>query len=199
VSQASKIILLSAVIGIILAGYVLYEFHSDELPKLEQSLVASTNQVNQLETELKRVQGFASNLVNIKKELKELTFQWEAAVTHMPRQFDLSVLLRRLSGLAQSAGVEMFAFRPAITATTPGHQPAVAKDPNKMFYDNIDIECELSGAFSQVLSFMDQVIRLKRIVNFEKVSLNMAPSSKNRSGLTKIKARAVLRTYRFAE
>lgn len=159
---------------------------------MEQERRALESAITGKQSELKRLQDFARNIETIKQELKELNLQLESALEHMPRQFNLSGLLRKLTMLAQNSGLELFTFKPS-TSEDRG-------DGN--FYATMTIDFTLRGTFTQILLFLDQVSRLKRIINAEELKMSMqgegnSPGTKTSSSILTVAAK--VRTYRFSE
>src|SRR5262249_43815023 len=96
-------------------GYAIYEFYdfsTTEVPKMENERLTKEKELGDRQNELKKLKDFANNIEVIKQELRELNLQLELALEHMPRTFNLSGLLRKLTMLAQNSGVELSSFRP---------------------------------------------------------------------------------------
>jgi type IV pilus assembly protein PilO len=176
-------------VGAGIFGYEIYDFQTNEVPKLEQESARLEAQITSKQKELRHLQEFVQNIDKIKQELHEINLQLESALEHMPRGFNLSELLRKLTLLAQNSGVELSSFRPK-------------KTPEKKegsFYATTQIDFELKGTFPQTLVFMDQLSRLKRIVNIETLELKTSDASAQRSGALVAATTATIKTYRFTE
>lgn len=177
--------------GIAYGGYEYYDFLANEVPAMQQEIDTRESALAAKQEEYRRLREFAKNIESIKRELKELNVQLEASLEHMPRNFNFSGLLRRLTMLAQSSGVDLSTFKPSREEQKVEGQ----------FYSTIDIEFELLGSFAQSLVFFDQVSRLKRIVNLQ--TMKMTPrrvedgNFRAQGMLTETKVQ--LKTYRFAE
>lgn len=176
--------------GVGYGGYEYYDFQSTEVAEMEGQRAALESSIRKKQDEVKRLQEFARNIETIKVELRELNSQLDSALEHMPRQFNLSALLRKLSMLAQNSGLELSAFKPGTTEErTEG-----------AFYSTLGIECTLRGSFSQVLLFLDQVSRLKRIINADDLKMTMVgtgSSAKAQGAILNVTAK--MKTYRFSE
>lgn len=175
--------------GVGYAAYEYYEFTTVDVPELEAKHKAAESEFQAKQNEYNRLKDFAVNIENIKQELRELNLQLESALEHMPRNFNLSGLLRKLTMLAQNSGVELSSFRPSKQESRG----------EGTFYSTITIDFDLRGSFSQNLVFFDQVSRLKRIINIESLRMN-AKDVANAKGAT-VLADTVgsIRTYRFTE
>jgi len=173
--------------GIGYAGYEYYEFQSTEVVEMEGQRAQLDSSIRKKQDEVKRLQEFARNIETIKIELRELNTQLESALEHMPRQFNLSGLLRRLSMLAQNSGLELSTFKPA----------AAEERQEGAFYSTLGIDCTFKGTFTQVLLFLDQVSRLKRIINADELKLSGSPNVKGQTAILNVTAR--MKTFRFSE
>lgn len=175
-------------------GYEYYDFNSNEVPAMQQELEGRESTLATKQNEYRRLKEFAKNIESIKRELKELNVQLEASLEHMPRNFNFSGLLRRLTMLAQSSGVELATFKPS-----KGEQKVQGQ-----FYSTIDIDFELSGSYAQSLVFFDQVSRLKRIVNIQSMKMTPrrplgGPDAAFRAQGMLADTKVTLKTYRFVE
>jgi type IV pilus assembly protein PilO len=186
-----KIALIVLLIGAGIAGYQVYDFRSEELPRLEAARKKKNDEVNAKLDELRKLQSFAQNIESVKQELKELNLQLESLLEYMPRTFNLSALLRKLTMLAQNSGVKLHTFRPA-----KGEE----KGPEG-FYSMTTIGFDLKGSFTQTLIFLDQLSRLKRIVNVQslRMTADAGDQSSNALGAVGAVTQCAVKTYRFSE
>lgn len=183
---ASVLVLLSA------AGSLYYfnDFKENDVVQMDQEIQKVTTEIDTRTSELTRLRDFAQNIERVKQELRELNLQLESALEHMPRTFNLSGLLKRFTELAQNSGVELASFKPK-KGTDTGPQGA--------FYSTISIDFELRGTYAHTLQFLDQVSRLKRIINIENLRLRALDATTSRIGGIASVTQGTLRTYRFSE
>ncbi|MBY0370773.1 type 4a pilus biogenesis protein PilO, partial [bacterium] len=154
--------------GIGYAAYGMYGFFSEQVPRLEANLRDKEAQLSGKNSELRRLRSFSENIEGVKLSLRELNLQLESAIESMPRNYDLSGLLRKLSIIGFNSGIELSAFRPS-------------NEPGKgaQFYETSPVSFTLTGSFTQILSFFDQALRLKRVMRIEKVTMRSTASSSN--------------------
>jgi type IV pilus assembly protein PilO len=169
-------------------GYYLQDFLTTEVVDMEKEIATIESDLGKKTNELKRLQDFAQNIERVKQELRELNLQLETALEHMPRTFNLSGLLRRFTMLAQNSGVELSSFKPKKSVDTAG-----------AFYATIGIDFELRGTFSQILVFLDQLSRLKRIINIESIRMRATEMSQIKTVGALTTTQGSIRTYRFSE
>lgn len=187
--QTTQIAAIILVLGILYTGYQIYQFRSEEYPILESERQRLESSSKGKQSELRKLQKFAQNIENVKKELKELSIQLESALEYMPRTFNLAKLLRKLTELSQNSGVELQTFRP---------RKGEDKPPGT-FYATTNLDLDIEGSFTQTLVFLDQVSRMKRILNIESLRMKVEAGSPNRGGQMTAKTLLALKTYRFNE
>lgn len=183
---------LSITILLIGAGtlaYEIYDFQTVDIPRMEQETTRLETAVGNKQNDLRKLQEFAQNIEKIKQDLRQLNLQLESALEHMPRTFNLSELLRKLTMLAQNSGIELATFKP---------RKAEEKQQGS-FYSTIKIDFDLRGTFSQTLVFLDQLSRLKRIVNVDSLRMRIADGSPQHAGSMVCSTQATINTFRFTE
>ncbi|MCB0418640.1 MAG: type 4a pilus biogenesis protein PilO [Bdellovibrionaceae bacterium] len=182
--QISLIIML---VGLGIAGNQFYTFKTTDMVQMRQDERNLEGQISVKKAELRKLQDFAENIEKIKQELAQLNVQLESALEYMPPTFDLSGVLRKMTLLAQNTGVRVKTFRPG------GEGNGEAS-----FYRSVEIRCEIEGTFTQTVSFLDQLARMKRIINIEELDIktnNVAA----KAGAIEARTVATIKTYRFTQ
>lgn len=180
-------------LGFAFAAYEFYGFISEEGMLLAQKQQALDAQFANKQAEYQKLRSFVQNIETIKGELRELGLQLKSALDYMPPEFKMGDLLRRLTGLAHNSGVELVRFSP----------DADEHRVEGTFYATTNIGFEIEGGFTQCLLFLDQVSRLRRIINVS--GINIAPiqtgdeSLNNRTGVVRSQSVGTFVTYRFIE
>jgi len=170
-------------------AYEYYDFTTVDVPAMEQERQGLEGQFAAKQGEYNQLKDFAQNIETIKQELRELNAQLESALEHMPRSFNLSGLLRKLTMLAQSSGVELSTFKPTKSEARS----------DSGFYSTISIDFDLRGSFTQNLVFFDQLSRLKRIINIDSLKMSAKEVSGAKTGTVLVDTQGSIRTYRFME
>jgi len=162
--------LLTAVVivalGFIYGGYELYDFSMGEGQELDRSVANASQEVDRLKGDLVKVKSFAQNIPAVKQAFREQSLQLETVLDSIPRNLELSSLLRKLNLLALSSGVEIKAFQPDKNEADAG------------FFKSVGIEMSLRGGFLPTLVFFDQVSKMKRVMNFEEIKMSLAAAKK---------------------
>ena len=191
-ARKSKMPLAGAMVVMSALGtaYYVNDFQENEVVQMDQQLRQVATEIDKKTHELTRLRDFAQNIERVKQELRELNLQLESALEHMPRDFNLSGLLKRFTELSQNSGVELASFKPKKSNGSPGENN---------FYSVIDIDFELRGTYVHTLQFLDQVSRLKRIINVESLRLKAMDTTSTRIGGAVAVTQGTFRTYRFSE
>lgn len=172
--------------GIVVGVYSLYDFVGGEQISLQSQVQQKEQQIGQLKGELERVRSFAQNIPAVKQAFREQSLQLESVLEFIPRNLELSGILRKLNMLAQNSGVEIISFKPQ-------------KDEQDLgFFKSTTIDLTLKGSFTQSLVFFDQVSKLKRVLNFETLKMTGNPADKKTS--THVLETVVkMKAYRLSE
>lgn len=152
--------------GFLYGGYLFYGIIDTTIPQLERRLSEKEGLLTAKNNELRRLRNFSENIESVKLQLRELNLQLEAALESMPRNYDLSGLLRKLSVIGFNSGIELSAFRPGASSTKEGE-----------FYETMPVAFNLNGSFTQMMSFFDQALRLRRIIRIERVGMRSVAST----------------------
>ena len=159
-----------------LYGYFMY------MPKASQLETLRSEQL-QLQRRLSEVRAVAANVGKFEEEIAALDRKLKIALRQLPDSKELPVLLTDVNTLGKNSGLEIKAFRPA---------PEIRRD----FYAEVPIEIEFVGRFHDIATFFDQVSRLPRIVNINKLAIKIDDESAIETVL-KVSGEAV--TFRFLE
>jgi type IV pilus assembly protein PilO len=159
-----------------LYGYFLYMPKASELEGLRSEQL-------QLQRRLNEVRAVAENVGKFEEEIAALERKLKIALRQLPDSKELPVLLTDVNTLGKNSGLEIKAFRPS---------PEIRRD----FYAEVPIEIEFVGRFHDIATFFDQVSRLPRIVNVNKLGIKIAEESALETVL-KVTGEAV--TFRFLE
>jgi len=175
--------------GVGFAAYEYYEFINTEVVEMEQEQEGLRKKIQAKQNDYNRLKGFAANIETVKQELRELNLQLESALEHLPKTFNLSGLLRKLSSLAQNSGVELASFKPDKTEQRNDGQ----------FFASMKIDFDIKGTYAQTLLFFDQLTRLKRIVNLETMKMAVRNENVNKTTAVTSDITGTIRTYRFTD
>ncbi len=177
-------------VGLCYSTYCFFTFATEGVGKLESKLQQRQAALTSKNGELRKLRYFSENIESVKLALRELNLQLESALESMPRTYDLSSLLRKLSVIGFNSGIELSSFRPTGKSEKEGE-----------FYETSSIAFNLTGTYTQILSFFDQALRLKRIIRIDKVGLRVvrADESDTRNAGVSAVATVDAKLYRFMD
>jgi type IV pilus assembly protein PilO len=178
IPRAYRMALLPVVAVLVGAAYAYLGY----MPKAAELEKLRADQL-QLQRRLNEVRAVAENLAKFEEEIVVLERKLKIALRQLPDSKELPVLLTDINTLGKTSGLEIKAFRP---------RQEVKRD----FYAEVPIEVEFDGKFHDIVSFFDQVARLPRIVNVNKLDVQIGEESTLETVL-KVKGEAV--TFRFLD
>jgi type IV pilus assembly protein PilO len=149
-------------------------------PKSEE-IVSLSNKKSTMEKELREVKAKAADLAKFQKEVDEAQLLFEEASVLLPREKEIPKLLKDISSLGRSAGLDFLTFKPLA-------------DIPKDFYAEIPVAINVRGPYHNMGFFFDQVSKLERIVSVTNVKMS---SPKKEGGEMLLTSDCKLVTYRF--
>lgn len=145
-------------------------------------------EIAKLEADRKKLEGeyidkqqIANNLNEYRREKAELEAKLAEALTELPQEAAIDDLLRQLHELGTTAELQIVTIEP---------QAETKAD----FYARIPVRMKVSGSYHEVLTFLDEVGRMKRIVNVSGIQLG-GPKLQNDRVL--LSADFLATTFRF--
>ncbi|MCK4303312.1 MAG: type 4a pilus biogenesis protein PilO [Candidatus Eisenbacteria sp.] len=171
--------------GIGIAAVLYIHFGTTFLPF---SYKAEAKELNELEgryealsLEINRARQSAKNLPHLEAEYEALQAKWEEANQLLPRQKQITSLLREISFRGQSCGVEFTLFKPL---------PNRAGD----FYTENPIEIKVEGGYHEIAAFLNEMASMTRIVNARDIEIEQIPPEKESCHAAEIHFTAVAYT-----
>lgn len=143
------------VVAIILLGALDWQFVYG--PRVERLSDLQT-QLLERKTELETKRNKANARADVEREVRELTADLKRAEAQLPDQREIADLLSNIAASGRTAGLDITLFR---------QKPEVYHD----FYAEVPVQMEMRGTYHDVISFLDRVKRLDRIVNVSDIQL----------------------------
>ena len=163
-----------AILPLVVFFFAYYQPKSEEIDNL-------LSQKSTLEREVREVKAKAADLAKFEKELEEARLVFEETSALLPKDKEIPKLLKDISSLGRSAGLDFLTFKPL--ADTP-----------KDFYAEIPVTINVRGPYHNMGFFFDQVSKLERIVSVTNVKMS---SPKKEGGEMLLTSDCKLVTYRF--
>ena len=170
---------LSIVAGLVLLPLVVFYFAFFQ-PKSEM-FDSLSSQKAAIEREVMNVKAKAADLAKFEKELEDARLLFEATSVLLPKDKEIPKLLKDISSLGRTAGLDFLTFKPLA-------------DIPKDFYAEIPVSINVRGPYHNMGYFFDQVSKLERIVSVTNVKMT---SPKREGAEMFLTSDCTLVTYRF--
>lgn len=169
-----------------IAGYLYFTYHTwetEEYLPLKAQIETTSEQLAKLQKENKEAETFEKERDSNIQQLQNLAEEFNKALEKLPKSSDTPGILSNLAEISDRVGVDFNRFEPG--------KPAV-----NGFLMETPFKVELKGTFVQIMSFLDEVAHLKRIVSGKSVTFKDPVLRGSKAVVT---AEAVLVTYYFDE
>jgi type IV pilus assembly protein PilO len=170
---------LGVTVGIILLPLIIFYFtyyqqKAKKIEGLSQQKVSITEQ-------LQEVKMKAADLAKFEQEMAEAESAFLEAAVLLPKEKEIPKLLKDISSLGRTAGLDFLTFRPLA-------------DIPRDFYAEIPVTINVRGPYHNMGFFFDQVSKLERIVSVSNIKMS---SPKKEGGEMLLNSDCKLVTYRF--
>lgn len=167
------------VAGLMALAY--WQFGLEEGVTEEQFQAAEANRT-QAQASLVSTQKAVADLKKFREELDLMNSQFQQVVELMPSEANVADFMLMIREEATKAGSRVKKLEPA-------------KDITKVdFYETRKLEISIEGSYAQILTFLSNLSRLKRLVTVEKLSLAQATMPEQES---KVAFSGTLVSYRY--
>lgn len=176
------------------AAYMYLQYtnwQSKKYQPLIGQLASTKNQLEQLIETNKASESFEKQKQEKLKEIQKLAEDLNRALDKLPKSSDIPLILSSFADISDRVGLEFSKFE-------PGQQ---AKSSNPYFMET-PIKVQLRGTFVQIMSFLDEVSHLKRIIVGKGLSLKQESrnnSNKKDNSTSSLNVDANFLTYHFDE
>ena len=151
-------------------------------PEQEQ-LDSIRTQYEEARKTLAEKQLIADNLNERRRDMDKLEQQLQEALIQLPEKKDLEELLAQFNDVGKKSGL-------TISRVTPGNET------NRLFFSEIPISMWVSGNYHEIALFLQEISKLRRIVNVSNLRLN-TPTPRNDKVF--LSSSFVATTFRFSE
>jgi len=167
-----------AILAVLIPVALFYFFYYQDQV---QKITGLKTQITKAYKDLNRARKAARNLPKYKAEIEKTRKEFAEAAVVLPKTKEIPKLLRSISDLGKSAGLDFLSFKPG-------------KETPKDFYAEIPVDISIRGPYHNMGFFLDQVSKLDRIVTVNNISMG---SPKMEGGEMLLKSKCRLVTYRF--
>ncbi|MFI5042001.1 MAG: type 4a pilus biogenesis protein PilO [Acidimicrobiales bacterium] len=171
-----------AVLGGILAALIVLDWVYWYGPRAG-TLGDLQTQVAEKRAELETKRSKTNARADSEKELRDLTAELRRAEARLPDQREIADLLSSIAASGRQAGLDITLFR---------QKPEAYHD----FYAEVPVQMEMRGTYHDVVTFLDRVKRLDRIVNIADIQLKKPAVNGDR---VMLEAACTATTFRFLD
>ena len=162
-------------------AFLYWQFGLEEGVTEEQFQSAEANRT-QAQASLVATQKAVADLKKFREELDLMNSQFQQVVELMPAEANVADFMLMIREEATKAGSRVKKLEPA-------------KDITKVdFYETRKLEISLEGSYAQILTFLSNLSRLKRLVTVEKLALAQTTTPEQE---TKVAFTGTLVNYRY--
>lgn len=155
--KASKVAFVIA--GLIFGG-LYYWSNSDSLSSKEAAIEAKKNELEAAEAAIQSAKKIAGDKAKFEEESTKVSDQLKAAIEFLPTKLNEQDILTKIANEARSAGVRQTSVQPK-------------KAQPKGFYEELQMDVELEGSYSQLVLFLSYISNIQRIVNIKGLDLRI--------------------------
>ncbi len=153
-----------------------YKGKSEELQSLQE-------RENRQQDNIMALKKKARMLPELRKEIAGLDSKLEEVLIQLPDRKEIQNLLASIDSLAKDTGLEVIKFNP---------QPEIIRD----FYAEVPTYIEVEGTFHELATFFDEVGKLARIVNIDRVTVDLNSETKSE---VLVRSSCYVTSYRFLD
>lgn len=150
---------------------------------VEEELERNENELRQQERTYAEKKEIADNLNERRREMALLEERLAQALTELPEQAELQDLLAQLNDISRKSGLELARIEPG------GEVPAE-------FFSKIPLRMSVRGNYHEVALFMQEIARMRRIVNVNNIKL---VEGGTRNDKVLLNSEFLATTFRFLE
>jgi type IV pilus assembly protein PilO len=154
----------SVIFGLLLGSYYYFGGFYDDGSKLEAKIAETQALIQQAELKKKETTKLLAEEGELKKDVGELAEKFKEVSSKLPNNLRTQEIIDTVNQLAKNAGCKVVLIKPG---------PVVTKE----LYDEIPIQVEMRGAFSNLVVFMYYLATLERVTYTSDVSFsNFGPA-----------------------
>ncbi len=151
----AKVIILIVVflIPVVAFYFLVYSPKSKEIKQLDAAITKIDNEIATAKVKVRRLDELKVENEKLKKQLAELKEQ-------MPEEAEVSILLKQVSDLGLTSGLNILLWKPA----------SKKPDPEGVYVE-IPVQVEVLGGYHDLGMFYSHISQLKRIVNISNITI----------------------------
>jgi type IV pilus assembly protein PilO len=170
-------------IGIVIAGLLIFACENYVFKDIEKSIVVRTNDLEVLKKKVQEGKIAESRLTQFREEAERLETELQRLLRILPTLKQTDELIKKLKSLTERGNFRMVSFQP---------QGLFKKE----FYSEWPINVQLQASYHELALFFDRLSRFSRIINVE--TLQAAANTRKGSDYT-IGVSFTMKTFIYGE
>jgi type IV pilus assembly protein PilO len=142
--------MMAALIVGTLVGAYYYGNHYNDGTQLENQISGTKGQIQEAENKKKETERLLAEEGQMKKEVGELAEKFKEVSSKLPINLKTQEIIDTINQLAKNSGCKVVTIKPGSTSV-------------KELYDEIPVQVEMRGAFSNLVVFMYYLATLERV------------------------------------
>lgn len=131
----------------------------------------------------KRTQEFDAQRSAKLKELQDLGEEFRKTASKIPRSSSIPAVLKSFADISDSIGLDIGSYRPQ-------------SESSDAFVQITPIEVDIVGTYPQIMSFLDAVANMERIVHSKKITYS---NPQKRGNSSRVSAKVTFETYSISQ
>jgi type IV pilus assembly protein PilO len=157
-----RLIVYGLIAAAMVALYYTFSYSPNSTVISERSETAAAR-----DAEVTKKKNVAARLAQVQEDYRRLEIEFKKAVAQLPDQKEIDQLLTKVSTVGRESGLEILVFR---------QKP----ERNQDFYAEVPVEMLMRGSYGQLITFVEKVGKLERIVNVTDISMRQPHESGGR-------------------
>ncbi len=155
IQKASNLVFV--LIGLALGG-LYYWSNMDVLTSKDAVIEAKKSEIEAADEAILAAKKIAGDKAKFEEESIKISDQLKAAIEFLPTKLNEQDILTKIANEARSAGVRQTSVQPK-------------KAQQKGFYEELQMDVELEGSYTQLVLFLSYISNIQRIVNIKGLEL----------------------------
>jgi type IV pilus assembly protein PilO len=149
----------AAIIGVVVAGALLWAFESYLFSDIQKDIKARTNDLQVLQGKVREGKAAEARLPQFREEAERLETELQRLLRILPTARQTDELIKKIKSLTERGNFRLVSFQP---------QAFVKKE----FYSEWPISVHLEASYHELALFFDRLSRFSRIINVDALSIS---------------------------
>ena len=172
------------VVGIIIAGGLIWAGESYVLKDIRTEITTKTSQLDELKEKVRQGRSVAKDREAFRQKVEQLETEWARLLRILPTTRQTDEIIKKIKSLTERGDFRFVTFQPGGFV-------------KKEFYLEWPINVQLQGSYHELALFFDRLARFSRIINVD--ALNITALRNTRVPGYTINTRFTMKTFIYEE